>query len=216
MFRDRRDAGKQLAVALARYAADKPVVMALPRGGVPVAREVADALGAPLDVLVVRKLAVPSRPELGMGAVAEEGAVYLDQKTLDLVDLSDQEIQREVRAAQTEVARRATVYRHGRPRLELKGRTVILVDDGVATGGTIRAALAALARAGAGKVVLACPVITTSARQALRPHVSEVVCIEDRPRLGAINRAYREFRPLQDTDVVAVLQPAAGAPGVLA
>ncbi len=152
-----------------------------------------------------------------MGAVAEDGAVYLDQRTLDLADLSENEVGREVRDAEAEVVRRAALYRHGRPRLSVQGRTVILVDDGIATGGTIRAALNALSRAGAGKVILASPVIASGVASALRPLVGEIVCLEDRPRLGTINRAYRDFRSLRDADVVALLDaPPPGGQGARA
>jgi len=205
MFRNRMEAGSKLSEKLSAYRSEHPLVIALPRGGVPVAKEIAASLGAPMDVLVVRKLGVPARPELGMGAVAEDGAVYLDRRTLDLADLSENEVGREVRDAEADVVRRAALYRHGRPRLPVQGRTVILVDDGIATGGTIRAALNALSRAGAGKVVLASPVIASGVASALRPLVAEIVCLEDRPRLGTINRAYRDFRSLRDADVVALL-----------
>jgi putative phosphoribosyl transferase len=217
MFRNRMEAGRKLSEKLSTYRSEHPLVIALPRGGVPVAKEVAAALDAPWDVLVVCKLGVPARPELSMGAVAEDGAVYLDQGTLNLADLTEYEVGREVREAEAEIVRRAALYRHGRPRLSVQGRTVILIDDGIATGGTIRAALKALASAGAGKVVLASPVVASGVASALRPLVVEIVCLEDRPRLGAINRAYRDFKSLRDTDVVALLDaPPSGGQGVRA
>ncbi|MDQ3264295.1 MAG: phosphoribosyltransferase [Myxococcota bacterium] len=204
-FRDRREAGQKLGEALLRYRDERPLVLALPRGGVPVAREVADALGAPLDVLVVRRLVLPANPEQGYGAVAEDDTVYLDHRTLDLVDVSQNELGRQMREAKEEVFRRARLYRDGRSRLPVEGRTVVLVDDGIATGGTIRAALEALKRAGVGKVVLAAPVIASAVATALRPLVAELVCLEDRPSLGTISRAYGDFRLLRDSEVVSLL-----------
>ncbi len=211
-FRDRREAGRKLGEALLRYREERPLVLALPRGGVPVAREVADALGAPLDVLVVRKLVLPANPEQGYGAVAEDDTVYLDHRTLDLVDVSQNELGRQMREAKEEVFRRAQLYRDGRSRLPVTGRTVVLVDDGIATGGTIRAALEALKRAGAGKVVLAAPVIASAVATALRPLVAELVCLEDRPLLGTISRAYGDFRLLRDSEVVSLLGAGGPAP----
>lgn len=210
-FRDRKEAGRKLSEALMRYRLEQPLVLALPRGGVPVAQEVAAALGAPMDVLVVRKLSVPTNPDQGYGAVAEDGAVYLDRRTLDLVDLSHAELDRELRDAESEVLRRASLYRGGKQRVPVGGRTVVLVDDGIATGGTIRAALEALKKAGAGKVILAAPVIASAVASSLRPLVAELVCLEDRPALGAIRRAYADFRLLRDADVVALLGRSGGS-----
>ncbi len=211
-FRDRQDAGRKLAAALAHLAPERPVVVALPRGGVPVAREVADALGAPLDVLVVRKLSLPAQPDLGMGAVAEAGSVFLDPRTLALADLSESEVGREVRRAEADVERRAALYRNGRSRVPLGGRTVILVDDGISTGGTIRAALGALSRAGAQKVVLAAPVITAAATALLRPLVAELVCLQERRALRLVGRAYVDARQIRDEEVVAILGDPARPP----
>lgn len=204
-FRDRKDAGRKLAELLKRFGPEQPLVVALPRGGVPVAREVADVLSAPLDVLVVRKLGVPTNPDLGFGAVAEDGSIYLDRLTLAMASVSDTEVGRTVREAEAEVQRRAKIYRAGRTRLEVRGKTVLLVDDGIATGGTIRAALEALEKAGAGRVILAAPVITAGVASSLRPLVAELVCLEERPALGAISRAYGDFRLLKDSEVVALL-----------
>lgn len=204
-FQDRIEAGRRLAERLGRFAGEAPLVLALPRGGVPVAREVARALDAPLDVLVVRKLGVPTNPDLGFGAVAEDGAVYLDRHTVAMASVSEREVGRTLREAEAEVARRASLYRAGRSRLPVAGKTVLLVDDGVATGGTIRAALEALQRAGAGKVILAAPVITHGVAEALRPLVAELVFLEEHGALGTVSHAYGDFRLLRDADVVALL-----------
>ncbi len=208
-FTDRADAGRRLARALGHLASERPIVLALPRGGVPVGFAVARALGAPLDVLVARKLGCPFQPELGFGAVAEGGARWVDRAMCRYLDISDADVEAIAAREEAEVKRRALVYRNGGPPPDLRGRTAILVDDGVATGGTARAAIVA-ARAGAPRrLVFAAPVAPPETARALAAEVDELVCLATPARLVAIGLWYDEFRQVSDEAVVALLQRAA-------
>src|SRR5512143_4025393 len=169
IFSDRRDAGRQLAVQLAGLAREDPVVLGLARGGVPVAYEAARALGAPLDVLVARKIGAPGNPEYGIGAVAEGDVRVFNARALRTLQLSPEELEHATRHAERELAERCARYRDGRPPLDVKGRTAIVVDDGLATGGTARAALRAVRAADPARLVLAVPVGAPETVLALRP-----------------------------------------------
>jgi putative phosphoribosyl transferase len=204
-FPDRRAAGQLLARALAHYAAEAPIVIALPRGGVPVGFEVAAALRAPLDVWVVRKLGAPWNPELGMGAVAEGGYLYLSREIVREAGVSEEELARLIEAKRREVAARSRLFRGKRRRPELRGRTVILVDDGIATGGTVAAALGAVRRAGAAKVVLAVPVAAADSLEWLAESADDVVCLSAPARLGAVGNWYEVFHQVDDDEAVALL-----------
>ena len=211
-FQDRRDAGRQLGRRMAPLAGRGIVVLGLPRGGVPVAAEVARAVGAPLDVVLVRKLGLPSRPELAMGAVGEDGVVVVNDDVLraarvDAATFADVE-----RRERAELERRAHALRGDRPRLPLEGRTAVVVDDGVATGATARAACAVVRAHGAARVVLAVPVASPRALQEIAPVVDEVVCLESPQRFTAVGQAYEDFRPTGDDEVLALLQRPAPAP----
>jgi predicted phosphoribosyltransferase len=201
-----------LGGALSRYAERAPIVVALPRGGVPVAFEVARALGAPLDVLVVRKLGVPVQPELGMGAIAEGGARVLNPEILNHAGVSATELEAVEQRERAELARRAELYRDGAPATDLRGRTVVIVDDGLATGGTARAAAESVRRRGASEVVLAVPVGSRQTIDALADDVDEVVCVESPRNLRAVGEWYRDFSPTTDDEVLALLR-AARTPG---
>jgi putative phosphoribosyl transferase len=207
-FGDRTDAGRKLAARLSEYAERRPVVLALPRGGVPVGYEIARALHAPLDVWVVRKLGVPWHPELGMGAVSEGGYLHLSHEILDYVGLSDDELSDVVEAERAEVERRVRRFRGDRPLPELRGRTVILVDDGIATGGTVHAAITAIRAEQPRAIVLAVPVAATDTLEALASEVDQIVCLIAPPSLYAIGLWYEDFRQLSDDEVAGLLERA--------
>lgn len=209
LFADREDAGCQLAQLLMPWREEAPLVLGLPRGGVSVAYEVARALGAPLDVWVVRKIGAPHFPELGIGAVAEGGVVYLDRHNVEQVGVSQEDVQEMVRHKSAEVAERVKLLRGDRSLPKLAGRNIILVDDGIATGGTVRAAVQALRAAHAGKIVLAVPVAASQSLAELEPLVEEVVCLKSTPHLYAIGAWYENFQQVPDHEVIRLLEMAA-------
>jgi len=216
-FVDRADAGRRLAQLLADRAQPPPVVVALPRGGVPVGAEIARALGAPLDVLVVRKLGHPHQPELGIGAVAEGGVTLLNEALLRRAQVAPGVLAAIEAREQEEVARRVARYRGGRPRVAVAGRPVVLVDDGLATGFTARAAIEVLRRAGAATIVLAVPVAPPETLAELRPLVDDVVCVHAPAEMWAIGQWYDDFTQTTDEEVSRLLAaapaPPAAAPG---
>ena len=213
-FLDRADAGRRLGALLADLRPADPVVLAVPRGGVPVAVEVARALDAPLDVLVVRKLGLPFQPELAMGAVGEDGVVVVEEEVVRAGHVDDEEFARVVAAERAEMERRIRRFRGARPAVPVAGRTVIVVDDGVATGSTARAACRVARERGARRVVLAVPVAATDVLGALRAEV-EVVCVEPVNRLWAVGEWYRDFDQVPDERVAGLLRRA-GAPAMVA
>ncbi|HEX5749527.1 MAG TPA: phosphoribosyltransferase [Archangium sp.] len=205
-FIDRTDAGRQLASLLGHYAGRNPLVLGLPRGGIPVAHEVARALGAPLDVWVSRKIGTPGRPELGVGAVAEGGAMYLNRPLMRRLGLEEEDLAGAAQREAREVARRALRFRHGGPPPELRGRTVILVDDGIATGGTVRAAIRSLREHHPGELILAVPVAASQSLEEIAPEADEVVCVEASPALWAIGDWYEDFTQVSDDEVLRLLE----------
>lgn len=208
MFRDRRDAGAKLARELMKYAGEQPTILALPRGGVPVGDEVARALGAALDVCVVRKLAAPSNPELGIGAVAEGGHVYVNETLRAQANLSDADLAIAIAGKQREVEARVLRFRRGAPISNLRERTAIIVDDGVAMGGTARAAIRSLRMLGPRKLVLAVPVGAAQTLDALRSEVDELACLAPVNDLGAVGAWYDDFGEVSDDEVLSILQRA--------
>ncbi|HXX67540.1 MAG TPA: phosphoribosyltransferase family protein [Polyangiaceae bacterium] len=204
-FHDRAHAGRELAKHLSQFRSQFPIVLGLPRGGVPVAYEVAQALDAPLDVWVVRKLGAPDQPELGMGAVAEGGEIFIDARIVREVGATEQEVQEIVARKTAEVDDRSRRLRRGRGAPDLEGKTVLLVDDGIATGGTARAALRAIRRRGPRAVVLAVPVGATATLEALASEADQIVCLSPQAHLYAIGLWYEKFDPVEDEDVVALL-----------
>jgi putative phosphoribosyl transferase len=206
-FPNRRAGGAALAALLsARRALDPdPVVVALPRGGVPVGVEVADALGAPLDVIIVRKLGTPGQPELAMGAIGEGGARILNHEVLDALRITDGEVEAVAAREQQELDRRAQRLRAGRARVPLTGHTAILVDDGLATGSTARAAILVARAPGARRVVVATPVAPRSTVVELGDVADAVVCVATPEPFRAIGQWYVDFRPTSDDQVVALL-----------
>ena len=207
-FENRSDAGRRLAHALVRYRAERPVVLALPRGGVPVAAEVAVVLDAPLDLLFVRKIGVPAQPELAMGAVADGGAplIVRNEDVLQFAGVSEQEFAAVARRELAEIDRRRRAYVGGRSAVEVAGRTVIVVDDGVATGATTRAGLKAVRARHPQRLVLAVPVAPTDALARLRADADDVVCLEDYQDFSAIGFFYRDFRQINDEEVIDILR----------
>ena len=201
-FRDRRDAGEQLAGKLQAYASLPDVmVLALPRGGVPVAYEVARALGAPLDVLTVRKLGVPGQPELALGAIATGGARVLNEEVVRGLGLSDEIIRAVAEREGRELKRRERTYRGGRAGLELRGRTILLIDDGIATGATMRAAVAAVREQAPARLVVAVPVGAAEVCNQLRCVVDEVVCVRTPEPFFAVGQWYENFPQTTDDEV---------------
>lgn len=215
-FEDRRDAGRKLAGRLFRYRDGRSVIFALPRGGVPVGYEVSRALDAPLDVLVSRKLGAPGQPEFGIGAVAPGGVRVLNEYAVRQLAIPEDYVEMVTARELAEVERRLRYFRGGRPEPEVEGRTVILVDDGLATGVTARAAVEALRRRRPARIVLAAPVCAAQTADLFAPEVDELVCLESPPDLGAIGFWYRDFEQTPDEEVIDLLERAReerGAPG---
>ncbi len=207
-YKDRDDAGRQLAEALTRYRGQDVVVLGLPRGGVPVGFLVAQALGAPLDVIVVRKLGLPYQPELAMGAIGEGGVRVLNEEVLRSVHVTPSEISAVEAAERAELNRRVTQLRRGHQAQALDGRTVIIVDDGVATGTTARAACQIARARGADRVVLAVPIGSSHTVANLRSDADEVVCLKMPHWFSAVGQAYRNFEQVSDDEVVELLRRA--------
>ena len=206
-FRDRVEAGRLLADELRRadLGAAQPVVLALPRGGVPVAAEVARALDAPLDVLVVRKLGVPFQPELAMGAIGEGGVRVENEEVVRSIGLGPDDIAAVEARERAELERRAHQYREGRPRLEVRGRCAVIVDDGIATGSTVRAACQVARRLGAARLVVAVPVASRQAAQEIGAVCDDLVCVAVPDPFFAVGEWYRDFSQATDDDVTDAL-----------
>ena len=211
MLRDRHDAGRRLAAVLMRLKPEHPVVLALPRGGVPVAFEVAQALDAPLDVVLVRKIGAPGQPELGIGAIVDgsEPQLVLNEEMVRLVEPDPAYVEAERQRQVAELERRRKLYRGARPPAAIEGRTVIVVDDGIATGGSVMAVLQALARAKPARLVLAVPVAPQDSLDAISSAADEVICLMSPDPFFAVGAHYRDFTQTTDEEVVALLRQAA-------
>lgn len=207
-FSDRAEAGRQLARRLQHLRGEDLVVLALPRGGFPVAAEVAAALDAPLGVILVRKLGMPLQPELAMGAVGEGGVLVLNRSLVRRAKVGKAELAEIERVAREEIDRRARRFRPGRDRPSLAGRTALLVDDGIATGATARAACRVARELGATRVVLAAPVCAPDAAPRVRDEVDELVCLETPEKFFGVGRSYADFRQLPDEEMVELLRRA--------
>ena len=207
-FRDRSDAGRRLAKALSSYKDRHPVVLALPRGGVPVAAEVAAALDAPLDLILVRKIGVPTQPELAMGAVVDGTApiVIRNEEVIELSGTTVDEFDAACASELEEIERRRQLYIGDRARAEIAGQVVIVIDDGIATGATTRAALQAIRNQKPKELVLAVPVAPPDTITKLRGEVDALICLETPELFGAIGYFYRDFRQVSDQEVVAILK----------
>ncbi len=209
MFRDRFDAGEVLAGRLREYAGRADViVLALPRGGVPVGYVVARELGAPLDVFVVRKLGTPGQPELAMGAIASGGVRVLNHDVVQSLGIPEWAIEEVAEQEQAELERRERQYRGERPPLQARGKTVILVDDGLATGSSMRAAAAALRQQGAAKILVAVPVAARATCDQLRDEGHDVVCATTPEPFFAVGQWYKDFSQTSDEEVRELLERA--------
>ncbi len=211
MFEDRSDAGARLAAKLHHLAGDKTVVLALPRGGVVVAYEIAKALKSPLNVILVRKLGAPGQPELAIGAVveSEEPETMTNPEIVRAFGISEAFLSREASRQREEIAKRRELYRGGKPRASVKDQTVIVVDDGIATGATMRAALKVIRKESPTRLVLAVPVAAPDTIERLEKEVDEVICLERPFDLGAIGYYYADFRQTRDEEVIDLLKRAA-------
>ena len=207
LFADRADAGRRLAVLLESLRPSRPVVVGMARGGVPVAGEVARILGAPLDVVVVRKLGHPSQPELGLGALGEEAVRVVNGSMVARLGVPDDVIEDVARRETVELDRRVRAYQGGRPPVPVAGRPVIVVDDGLATGFTARAAVEVVRRRGADRVIVAVPVGSPEAVASLRGVADDVVCVESAGRFAGISQCYRDFAQVGDDEVARLLRP---------
>ncbi len=210
-FADRSDAGRRLAAALARYKDQHPVILALPRGGVPVAYEIARALNAPFDLVFVRKIGAPFQPELAIGAIVGSDPLdaVLDEDMIKTLGVGRDYIEERIAREAREIERRRLVYLRGRPPVELGGKVVIAVDDGIATGSTMAAALRAIRRRRPASLIMAVPVAAPDALARLSAETDEIVCLHTPADLGAIGFFYKDFRQLEDRDVIDLLDRAA-------
>jgi predicted phosphoribosyltransferase len=205
-FRDRADAGRVLAEKLADYAGREDViVLALPRGGVPVAYEVARALGAPLDVFLVRKLGAPGHEELAMGAIASGDVVVMNDEVVKAMNVQADDILDAIASERRELARREEAYRDGRPPADVQGKTVILIDDGLATGSTMRAAVTALRRQGPARIVVAVPIGATSTCAEFQSIADDCICAATPEPFRAVGLWYDDFSQTEDTEVAELL-----------
>lgn len=206
IFQNRVDAGRQLAARLRSLGHEGVVVLGLPRGGVPVADEVARALGAPLDVVVVRKLGVPTRPELAMGAIGEDGVRIINDEIVGLLRIASGQIAQVERRERAELQRRAELFRAGRSRVPVAARTVVIVDDGLATGATARAACLVVRAHGAARVVLAVPVAPLGWEEKLGEAADEYVCLFAPEDFDAVGQFYADFTATSDDEVIECLR----------
>lgn len=207
LFKDRKDAGIQLAERLSHFRGrENIIVLALPRGGVVVGAEVARALACPLDIIIIRKLGFPGQPELAIGAVPETGSVVLNENIIALGGVSEGYIKKEISREQEEIARRKALYRGGRDIPQTSGKTVIITDDGVATGATLKAAISALKEEKPARLVAALPVSSEEAESAISPMVDDWVCLHTPEEFLSIGSYYKDFTQVNDEEVVEILR----------
>lgn len=206
-FADREDAGRQLAAKLSRFKQERPLVLAIPRGGVPVGFEIARALGTELDVVLVRKIGAPGQPELAIGAVVdgERPETVWNRAILEALELTEQSLEKDAKRELNEIERRRRVYIGSRPQPAIAGRAVIVVDDGIATGATVRAALVAIRRGAPKRLLLAVPVAPPDTVEMLRAEVDELVCLQTPEPFWSISQFYRSFPQLTDAQVTELL-----------
>lgn len=208
VFENRQEAGKKLASELLKFRKENPYVLAMPRGGVPIGFEVAQVLQAPLDVIVVRKIGLSSNPEFGIGAIAEGGVRVLDQTTIGVIGIDEEEIKDTIKLEEEELKRRVQVYREEASLPDLTGKTAILVDDGMATGVTAKAAIKAVKKLNPKKIVLASPVCALDTVEGLKKKVDEVICLATPFEFSAVGVWYKNFTQISDEEVVEWLRKA--------
>jgi putative phosphoribosyl transferase len=208
IYRDRHDAGRKLAKELIKYKDENPIIIALPRGGVVVGNEVAKMLDAPMDVIVVRKIGAPSQPEFGIGAIAPNGIQVLDTESIRLLGIPEDELEEIIEQETTEINRRIRLYREGLPKLDLSEKTVIIVDDGLATGVTARAAVLAVKQMNPKKIIFAVPVSSPVTAEKFRREVDEFVCLSEPPDFYGVGAYYENFKQVTDEEVIKLLQAA--------
>lgn len=206
IYEDRHDAGIKLAEKLTKYKNDKPVIMALPRGGVVIGYEVAKMLNAPLDIIVARKLGAPFQPELGIGAIAPNGIRILNNELIRLLNIPESEIENIIQSETTEMNRRIDFYRKDLPQVDLKDKTVIVVDDGLATGVSTNAAVLAIKQMNPKKIILAVPVAPPNTASRFKKEVDEFLCLNQPPDFYAVGYYYKDFRQITDEEVIDLLQ----------
>lgn len=207
IFRDRQEAGRLLADRLGHLRGQSPIVLALPRGGATVGREIARALDAPLDLLFVRKIGAPGQPELALGAVTEHAPPVLNRTLIEELGISPALLEREAARQREEIARRRFLYLGDRPRQPRRDRTLIVTDDGIATGATVRAACAALREAGPRRLVLAAPVAPAEVARTLAQEVDDLILLQAPDEFDALGLFYYDFHQLDDAEVIALLDP---------
>lgn len=216
MFLNRRQAGQLLSQKIKQLNLQKPIMLALPRGGVPVAAEISWSLNIPFDVLIVRKISVPEHPEYGLGAMTEGGTQWIDSENLKIASPEPRELEEEIAAEKAEVERRQKLYRRGRPLPNLRDRAVIIVDDGLATGVTARAACLFARHSGANPLVVAVPVASESAAFSLKSLVDHFICLHETAFFFAVGQFYESFEQLTDDQVLEILdqfhRPQKGVP----
>lgn len=206
MFSDRRDAGRQLARRLRKFQEQNPFVLAIPRGGVVVAEEIAKALKAPLDLIIPRKIGVPANQEIAIGAVTQDGSVMLEQSMLDYLGIQVEDLSLQIEAEKKEISRRMNLYRGTSEAPKVDGKTIILVDDGIATGYTVLAAIKSLQKLKPQQLVLAVPVVPGDSVEKFARKVDEFVCLEDPEVFYAVGQFYQDFDQTTDQEVISILQ----------
>lgn len=206
VFSDRKDAGRRLAEVLRSYRDENVLVLGIPRGGVIVAAEVAKALNAPLDVIIPRKIGAPFNEELALGAAAPDGTVIFDERALSFLNLREIDLKEQINREMAEMERRTRYYRKGRGALDCRGKTVILIDDGIATGMTAKAALRSLRKQEPASLVLAVPVASREAAAELHSHVDNLICLHIPGTFYAVGQFYKDFRQSTDEEVITALE----------
>ncbi len=206
MFKDRTDAGRQLATVLEQHDVEADLVLAIPRGGLPVGRAVADRLDVPLDIVAARKIGAPGNPELAVGAVASDGTVWLNEALIEELRVGDDYIDEQTDHEREAAMRKIQRYRDDRPPLELTGKTVLVVDDGIATGATTIACVRQLKNGGVGRVIVAVPVAPPEVVERLRSEADAVICVETPTYFGAVGRFYDSFEQVSDEQAKTYLQ----------